>query len=164
MIKFAVSRPPVRREGIKKGLELLNWSKDPMLNGYGLKIDPEMLKTNARILDPPEVLFKGGIAKPLLSSRWDLRGKVFYLPNTTPLKSWGICVLGQGKDVRPAVSADQVEQFKKNFMNLYRGHGGKIENANPYEMCLFPEFEATHIEAKSRRRSVVSCEIQYSRH
>ena len=132
MIKFAVSRPPVRREGIKRGLALLGWEKDPMLGGYGLKIDPEMLKTNARILEPPEVLFaKGATAKPQYSGRWDLRGKVFLNPNSTPLKAWGICVLVQGKDLRPAVTADQVEQFKKNFMNLYRGHGGKIDNPNP---------------------------------
>ena len=132
MIKFAVSRPPVRREGIKAGLKLLDWPNDPMLGGYGLKIDPEMLKTNARILEPPEVQFaKGATAKPLFSGRWDLRGKVFLKPNTVPLKSWGICVLTQGKDLRPPVSMDQLEAFKKNFMNLYRGHGGQIENTNP---------------------------------
>ena len=140
MIKFAVSRPPVRREGIKVGLKLLNWEEDQMLKGYGLKIDPEMLKTNARVLDPPEVLFaKGATAKPLYSGRWDLRGKVFLNPNTTPLKSWGICVIVQGKDLRPAVSADQVEQFKKNFMNLYRGHGGKIDNPNPPVISGVPD-------------------------
>ena len=103
-----------------------------MLSNYGLKIDHEMLKTNARILEPPEVLFaKGATAKPAYSGRWDLRGKVFLQPNTTPLKSWGICVLAQGRDVRLPVSKDQVEAFKKNFMNLYRGHGGIIENTNP---------------------------------
>lgn len=86
MIKFAVSRPPVRRQGIRKGLELLDWANDPMLKGYGLKIDNEMLKTNARILDPPEVLFaKGSTAKPAYSGRWDLRGKVFTLPNQAHL-------------------------------------------------------------------------------
>ena len=132
MIKFAVSRPPVRRAGIKAGLDLLDWPNDPMLGGYGLKIDPEMLKTNARILEPPEVQFaKGATAKPLLSGRWDLRGKVFLKPNPAPLKAWGICVLVQGKDLRPPVSMDQLEAFKKNFMNLYRGHGGQIENTNP---------------------------------
>ena len=34
----------------------------------------------------------------------------------------------------PRFSTDQIEQFKKNFMNfmnLYRGHGDKIERPNP---------------------------------
>ena len=132
MIKFAVSRPPVRRQGIQKGLQLLDWNNDPMLKGYGLKIDGEMLKTNARILDPPEVLFaKGGTAKPVYSGRWDLRGKIFFQPNQAPLKSWGICVLAAGGDRRGIVSSDQVEAFKKNFISLYRGHGGRVENPNP---------------------------------
>ena len=132
MIKFAVSRPPVRRQGIQKGLELLDWANDPMLKGYGLKIDDEMLKTNARILDPPEVLFaKGSTAKPGYSGRRDLRGIVFLLPNQAPLKSWGICVLSAGGDRRGTVSLDQVEAFKKNFMALYKGHGGRVENSNP---------------------------------
>ncbi|KAK4692655.1 eukaryotic translation initiation factor 2C, partial [Lecanoromycetidae sp. Uapishka_2] len=132
MIKFAVSRPGIRRQAIEKGLDMLKWSEDPMLKGYGLSIDSEMLKTNARILEPPEVLFaKNMTAKPAFSGRWDLRGKVFFLPNTAPLKSWGICVLSPGEDRRAPVSRDQIEAFKKNFITLYRGHGGKVENTDP---------------------------------
>jgi len=59
-----------------------------MLNGYGLTIDSEILKTNARILEPLKVLFaKNSIVKLTFSGRWDLYGKVFLLPNTQPLKS-----------------------------------------------------------------------------
>ena len=32
---------------------------------------------------------------------------------------------------KPHFSMDQVVQFKKNFMNLYRGRGGKIKTPNP---------------------------------
>ncbi|MCJ1277895.1 hypothetical protein MMC21_005709 [Puttea exsequens] len=131
MIKFAVSRPPVRRDGIQKGLGLLNWTGDPMLKNYGLTIDSEMLKTNARILQPPEVHFaKNATAKPGYSGRWDLRGKVFVQPGI-PLKSWGVCVLMPDIDPRPPVTPDQVNNFLKNYMQLYRTHGGKIENPNP---------------------------------
>ncbi len=132
MIKFAVSRPAIRRQGIQKGLDTLKWSHDPMLKGYGLTIDSEMLKTNARILEPPEVLFaKNSTAKPAFSGRWDLRGKVFLLPNTQPLKSWAICILKPGEDRRAPVTNEQVDNFKKNFIQLYRGHGGRVENINP---------------------------------
>lgn len=131
MIKFAVSRPPQRRHAIEQGLDKLSWAKDPYLKTYGMKINPTMLKTNARILEPPEPLFaKGATAKPNFSGRWDLRGKVFFLPNDRPLKSWGIVVL-MPQDRRPIVTKDQVEAFKKNFLTLYRGHGGQVENQNP---------------------------------
>lgn len=131
MIKFAVSRPPVRRQAMVAGLGLLKWHEDPMLRGYNLKIDPNMMKTNARVLDPPEVLFaKGATAKPQYSGRWDLRGKVFLSPNEKPLTSWGIVVLmPKGHD--KTASKDQVNAFKKSFLDLYRGHGGNVVERDP---------------------------------
>lgn len=146
MIKFAVSRPAQRRQAIDHGLKKLDWANDPFLKGYGMKINPTMLKTNVRILEPPEPLFaKGAIAKPNFSGRWDLRGKVFLQPNDRPLKSWGIVVL-MPKDLRPQVTKDQVEAFKKNFLNLYRGHGGNVENLNPPIIAGIPD-DAKAIEA-----------------
>lgn len=130
MIKFAVSRPAQRRVAIEHGLEKLHWDTDPMLKGYKMRINPSMLTTNARILDPPEPLFaKNATAKPNFSGRWDLRGKVFLRPNDRPLKSWGIIVLANHG--RPPVTMAQVETFKNTFLNLYRGHGGIVENPTP---------------------------------
>ncbi len=96
MIKFAVSRPGARKLAIQRGLDMLDWRADNFLQNYGLKIDPVMLTTTARILNPPEVGYaNGGIAKPGFTGRWDLRGKVFLTPNPTPLKSWGLSVIGR---------------------------------------------------------------------
>ena len=131
MIKFAVSKPPQRRQAIQQGLQKLNWANDPYLKTYGMRISTEMLKTNARILEPPEVQYgKNATARPAFSGRWDLRGKTFLHPNDRPLKSWGIVIL-MPQDRRPPVTMDQVEAFKKNLINLYRGHGGVIENERP---------------------------------
>lgn len=131
MIKFAVTRPPQRRIAIQQGLDKLDWAHDPNLKTYGMKINPTMLKTNARILEPPEPLFaKNATARPAFSGRWDLRGKIFLKPNDRPLKSWGIVVLSPA-DRRPPITKEQVEAFKKNFITLYRGHGGIVENTNP---------------------------------
>ncbi len=131
MIKFAVSRPPVRRAAMQTGLKLLRWNEDPMLKGYNMRISVDMMKTNARILEPPEVLFaKNATAKPLYSGRWDLRGKVFFLPNTAPLKSWGIVVLAS-RDRSPPPTREQINNFKRNFLDLYRGHGGIVVEREP---------------------------------
>lgn len=94
MIKFAVSRPAQRKESIQRGLALLKWDEDPFLKNYGLKIDNNMLKTEARILNPPAVLFgKKAVVNPMYSGRWDLRGKQFLIGNHAPLKSWGVSVI-----------------------------------------------------------------------
>ena len=131
MIKFAVSRPPQRRQAIEHGLNMLNWEQDPMLKGYEMKISRQMLETKARVLDPPEVQYKTNTAKPAYSGRWDLRGKVFFKPNEAPLKSWGVVILSSPQDKRPGITKDQVLAFLKNFINLYQGHGGVVANKNP---------------------------------
>lgn len=95
MIKFAVTRPAERRAAINRGLDMLDWKNDPYLVNYGLSIDPNMLSTKARLLNPPEVWYgKNGVAKPAYSGRWDLRGKVFLKSNPVDLRAWGVAVFG----------------------------------------------------------------------
>lgn len=96
MIKFAVSRPAERKKAIKTGLDMLDWTKDPYLRNYGLEIDPNMLTTEARVLDPPTVQYRDEqMAKPGYSGRWDLRGKKFLHENPGKLTSWGVAVMGR---------------------------------------------------------------------
>lgn len=73
---------------------MLDWKNDPYLVNYGLNIDPNMLMTKARILPPPEVMFKNGSAKPGFSGRWDLRNKAFLKPNPVELRAWGVAIIG----------------------------------------------------------------------
>ena len=98
MIKFAVTRPEGRKGAIAAGLQLLNWANDKYLSNYGLQIEPTMLKTKARVLDPPTILFGANKkVEPKFAGRWDLRGQKFLIGNAAPLKSWGICVFpGRG--------------------------------------------------------------------
>lgn len=96
MIKFAVSRPAERKKAIQTGLDMLDWKNDPYLRNYGLEIEPTMLTTEARVLDPPIVQYSGDqTAKPGYSGRWDLRGKKFLEGNEIPLKVWGVTLLGK---------------------------------------------------------------------
>ena len=96
MIKFAVSRPAERKKAIQTGLDMLDWKKDPYLRNYGLEIEPTMLTTEARVLDPPIVQYRDDqTAKPGYSGRWDLRGKRFLHGNNPDLLSWGVTLLGK---------------------------------------------------------------------
>ena len=93
MIKFAVTRPKERREGIEGGLALLNWAEDPYIKNYGLKISTDMLETQARLLAPPVVQFAKTQQKPGYSGRWRLDGQQFLLPNKHDLVHWGVCII-----------------------------------------------------------------------
>ena len=93
MIKYAATRPTERLTSINNGLKLLNWAADKYLANYGMTISPTMIKTQARLLTPPEVQFAKSVEKPGYSGRWRLDGKVFYQPNTDPLKHWGVAIM-----------------------------------------------------------------------
>ena len=121
MIKFAVSRPQERKKAIDKGLDMINWKDDKYLKNYGMEITREMIESRARILDPPELVFRKSIIKPMYAGRWDLKGKVFAKEGAV-LKSWGVVVLkAQGADTRNTPTRDQQLAFIKNMIAIYRG-------------------------------------------
>ena len=97
MIKFAVTRPQKRMEDIQKGLRhMIKWAEDPVLNTYGIKMDSNLMKTNARVLEPPKVLFseeKKQSQTPGYKGRWRIDGMRFNVVNPQPLQSWGFCVV-----------------------------------------------------------------------
>lgn len=106
MIKFAVSFPSARKTAIRDKINLLDWEHDPFLKNYGLKIEPNMLRTKARILDPPEVMFnrlaneRNSVSvKPGTSGTWNLRGRKFLKGNTIPLRRWGVYIHSGGRAV-----------------------------------------------------------------
>ena len=130
MIKFAVKKPGDRLKGINNGLKMLNWSADPYLKHYGLKIDPNQIQTNARVLPPPKLQFGNAVVEPGTSGRWDLRGKKFLSPNTAPLVSWGVTVI-QSTQHQAQIQPPQVQAFIKAFVQGYRAHGGTVNNETP---------------------------------
>ncbi|KAI1322332.1 Piwi domain-containing protein [Xylariaceae sp. FL0255] len=132
MIKFALTRPAQRKADIMDGVRAFDFAHDKYLNEFGVKISTQMQPTNARLLENPQILF-GGNQKinPQLSGRWDLRGKRFYKPHDTPLKSWGFVACCGATDQA------SLERFASQFSNIYRGHGGKIEG-KPLTIVMSP--------------------------
>ena len=114
MIKFAVTRPPVRAGAIANGLKGLNWPQDPMLAKYGMKISTQMIKTNARLLNSPAVEFgQGRIETPKTDGRWRIDGKRFIEKNVEPLKRWGVIVFNDwGRD---KVQKEDIIKFMGEF-------------------------------------------------
>ena len=122
MIKFAVTRPPQRRNDILEGVRRFNYANDPYLNAFGIKVDNNMKITNARLLDNPEIAFAGNAKlNPGVSGRWDLRGKRFLEPNQKPITSWGLVVCGN------ACTKEEGETFASKFTQTYRNHGANIQ-------------------------------------
>lgn len=121
MIKIAVTRPDKRKADIMNGVRELNWTGDEYLRAFDLPINPNMVVTNARLLQNPEVTFANGKLNPGVSGRWDLRGRKFWESNSKVLRSWGMIIIGD------ACEMNHLEAFSSQFCSVYRGHGGKIE-------------------------------------
>lgn len=132
MIKFAVSKPDIRLKAINEGKSWLNWGSDPYLTRYGLKISPDPIKTNARILPPPTVKFGNKVENPGTKGRWDLRNKTFLTGNPHELVSWGVGLFPG----RTQPDKGLIEKFVHDFTRLYRSHGGKVANTLPYIKLL----------------------------
>ncbi|EMC99960.1 hypothetical protein BAUCODRAFT_64185 [Baudoinia panamericana UAMH 10762] len=129
MIKFAVTAPPERWSDVENGLNMLNWAADPVLRQFGVEVSRSKTVVDARVINPPVVRFGLGEAKPGTSGRWDLKGKKFLTPNTAPLKAWGVCVVPGRRGGKPDKTV--VENFIKEFVKVYKMHGGKVDNPNP---------------------------------
>ncbi|OKL60549.1 hypothetical protein UA08_04065 [Talaromyces atroroseus] len=155
MLKMAVRRPQMRFGDIVKAKAKLNHGQDPILQHFGMQISPNMLVTKARLLPSPEIQF-GGNAKisPQTQGRWDLRGKKFLEANKTPLKSWGVGIIKQGRGALPVA---QAEEWTQGFMKQYAGHGGKVvsrptimELTGDTAEAVYRLFMATGNNAKQR--------------
>jgi len=129
MIKFAVTAPPERWQAIDHGLKMLDWSSDPVIQAFKVRVNPSRTNVDARVLQAPKVQFGQGDAKPGTSGRWDLKGKKFLEANPVSLKAWSVCVIAGRRGGKPDKSA--VQNFITQFCNIYAGHGGKIENKQP---------------------------------
>lgn len=126
MIKFAVTRPKERLGAIQTGIGMLKWAQDPYLNHFGVKIDTNLTLSKARLLQNPEIQYTGAKINPGTSGRWDLRGKKFLAANPIPLESWGICIVEQ------CIDQPTLQNFLKVFIQTYIGHGGRVNNKNPF--------------------------------
>ncbi|KAL7797242.1 Piwi domain-containing protein [Trichoderma ceciliae] len=121
MIKIAVTRPNVRKADIMKNVRDLQLPQDPYLRHYGIQLDTQFAKTEARILPPPAVNFSQGTADPKYSGRWDLRGKKFFKQNVISLTNWGFLVMDD------CVNPNQLQQFARTFKTTFMGHGGNCQ-------------------------------------
>ncbi|KAJ4516711.1 Protein argonaute [Exophiala dermatitidis] len=133
MIKFAVSPPAVRLKAINEGKSWLDWNNDKYLVNYGLRVENEPIRTNARILPPPSIKFGNNVVEsPGTRGRWDLKGKKFLTGNVEELVAWGVGMF-PGRS-RPDKSA--IDKFCLDFARAYRNHGGRVSNKPPYIKLL----------------------------
>ncbi|KAL1899214.1 Protein argonaute [Sporothrix stenoceras] len=131
MIKFAVTRPAERAKSITENVNRLGWNTDEYLREFGIRVNTEMTKVQARLLKAPTVQYKNGSANPGTSGRWDLRSKLFLINNKgRELRSWGLGI------VDGCIDFPTAQNFARVFMKTFKDHGGLVEK--PPHLTTFP--------------------------
>jgi eukaryotic translation initiation factor 2C len=131
MIRFTVQRPAERVNQIRGNVAQLAWDKDPLLRDYGLQVNPNMFKTQARVLPTPQIQYGVGSQDAKFTpkdGRWDLRGKKFAswgpisAANNGGLKAWGVMVFGSPQRIPEA----GVKAFFRELIKAITQHGGHV--------------------------------------
>ncbi|KAK3990966.1 Piwi domain-containing protein [Cladorrhinum sp. PSN332] len=137
MIKFAVQRPPQRRNELNAMVANLNWPGDKYIRHFGIQVNPQMPLVEARLIPNPVIQFGQKTLDPKMTGRWDLRGQRFVQANAVPLKSWCFVAVGG------CVDKPTIDNFVKAFKTAYQGHGGRIER-DPVVILAGPRNNLKH--------------------
>ncbi|KAF2220007.1 Piwi domain-containing protein [Elsinoe ampelina] len=145
MIKMAVTLPAQRWGDIQNGLSMVNWARDPYLNGYGLQISTEPVVAKGRLLPNPKIMYANGPVDPKTFGRWRVDGRKFLTPNKLPLSSWGVCVVPDNHVRAQKPDKATIDKFVNEFIKIYTGHGGKVEVKTPFMYLSPPNSEPQDI-------------------
>lgn len=125
MIRYTCTKPHVRKAAIEEKVRSAGFEQDSLLQGFGLKVNPEMPTVNARILPCPPMLYGGKKIEKPSDGAWNMKGKQFYEPRQ--LKSWAVINLC---DPRKTPN-ESVENFFEAFIDQIKKVGMKSPNQLP---------------------------------
>ncbi|KAK7689674.1 hypothetical protein QCA50_007469 [Cerrena zonata] len=92
MVKFSTKKPADRLNSIMKGLGVLSYGQSEYIRAFGLDVATQNpLVVNARVLDPPRMLYRGPQASVMpRDGAWNMIQKKFYQPSS--VKGWVVVI------------------------------------------------------------------------
>lgn len=64
MVREAATDPNIRRKKIHDGIQAMDYKNNKILKDFGLTVGDEFVKVNARVLDPPKLMYSSGAKEP----------------------------------------------------------------------------------------------------
>ncbi|PIL23261.1 Argonaute [Ganoderma sinense ZZ0214-1] len=128
VVAFATKRPHERLASIRAALGILNYEQSEYIQHFGMHVKTEAESLQARVLDPPTLMYGLGSRPATLTPRggvWNLMDKRFYRPAT--IKRW-VVVVYEREQRFPRVAA---EELVKNFVQQFAALGMKCEEGDP---------------------------------
>ncbi|KDR77481.1 hypothetical protein GALMADRAFT_266956 [Galerina marginata CBS 339.88] len=126
VLAFSTLKPTDKLARIKAGLQDMQHGQSNYVNQFGLKIDTEPLKIDARILDPPKLRYGSEGAQPIVVPRdgaWNMLSKRFYRP--ARIARWMMVIYDSRFNNAACVEATQ------GFLAVCEKFGVEVENKSP---------------------------------
>jgi eukaryotic translation initiation factor 2C len=126
MIRRTCRKPHERLNLINDGISMLGFNDSEYLEAFGIQVNPELARINARILPSPTVCYGSKSREAQFAPRdgkWDLRDKSFVRGQT--LVSWSVLVVSSR--LRP----QEVQAFVAELCNMCQKSGMNIQNRQP---------------------------------
>lgn len=120
IVKFASSRPHIRKNAAIHTMQTLNHAADPVCKDFGVSVDSKLIKVDARVLPTPIIQYRGGSAKPV-SGQWRAQ-KEFTAP--AELNTWAVINMTR-------LRSDELQQFLRDVVKAGRKAGMKFGNPQP---------------------------------
>ncbi|ORY81937.1 Piwi domain-domain-containing protein [Protomyces lactucae-debilis] len=96
IVRNAAQPPPDRIRSIQDNVSKLDWQNDEMLKNFHMKINPQPMIANARLLPAPTIKFGKNQSLRPQGGQWKTMGKQLF--KTTTLDSWGILNFADPRD------------------------------------------------------------------
>lgn len=136
MLEVACRSPKLNAELITaEGLQVLgHTTANPILNSFGVKVNPIMEIVSARILPSPPVKYKKSTARIAPgTAQWNLRDVQFAAGGT--LKNWVVMVMKEGAGNFPG-GIGEVKDVVRKFSQMLKTSGVQVVNDMPRQLHL----------------------------
>ncbi|KAG0358543.1 Eukaryotic translation initiation factor 2C, partial [Gamsiella multidivaricata] len=126
MIRTTCIKPDQRAVKIKNLLPLLDFDRNRYLKGFQMEISKEMTTVPARVLAPPDVMYRGGVSVRPSYGSWQLNPSRKMVQGST-LSSWGVLIYEREDRLR----RDAVQHFIRELNATLVENGMDVRQRAP---------------------------------
>ncbi|TBU42174.1 argonaute-like protein [Dichomitus squalens] len=150
VLNFATKRPHERLQSIRQALEVLDYGQSEYLRHFGMEVSPnaEVESIQARILDPPTLMYGQGSRQPTITPRdgaWNMVDKKLYRP--AAINRWVIVIYEREQRFNRAAA----QELARNFLGAFEAVGVNVTENDPVIIHDQPQRIYDSLQASGRR-------------
>ncbi|EJF61200.1 argonaute-like protein [Dichomitus squalens LYAD-421 SS1] len=130
VLNFATKRPHERLNSIRQALGVLNYGQSEYVRHFGMEVSPnaDVLSLQARILDPPTLMYGQGSRQPTITPRdgaWNMVDKKFHRP--AAINRWVVVVYEREQRFNRETAREMVRGLLEGFAAV----GMRVNETDP---------------------------------